>query len=117
MKRSIHWLPILFGTFTPLVLSACPTILQPTYPAPSLATGWSAQLIAKDLTKPRTILFDTNGGLLILQQGVGIARIKWSDDGSTCLQDPVQTVVVSLTVVSTMLSIAVMVDSFEVMIC
>lgn len=118
MKRSIHRFPLLFGTFTPLVLSACPTILQPAYPAPSLAIGWSAQLIAKDLTKPRTVLFDTSGGLLILQQGVGIARIKWSDDGSTCLQDPVQTIVVSLTVVSPIFPLQVGVfDSLEVVIC
>ncbi|ESZ98934.1 hypothetical protein SBOR_0690 [Sclerotinia borealis F-4128] len=100
MKLSVSKLALLLGIFTSSVLSVCPTILQPAYPAPSLATGWSAQLIAGNLTKPRTILFDTNGALLILQQGVGIAHIKWTDDGSTCLQNPVQTVVVSSTVLN-----------------
>ncbi|KAJ8070057.1 hypothetical protein OCU04_000455 [Sclerotinia nivalis] len=99
MKFSINWLVPFLGTWIASVQSTCPTILEPAYPAPSLAAGWSAQLIAQGLTKPRTILFDTSGGLLILQQGVGIAHIKWTDDGSTCLQNPVQTIVVSSTVV------------------
>ncbi|CAD6448336.1 cc94c2f2-758e-4046-afb1-fbad1bacdc5a [Sclerotinia trifoliorum] len=99
MKLSINWLVFLLGSWFASVQSICPTILEPAYPAPSLAAGWSAQLIAQGLTKPRTILFDTNGGLLILQQGFGIAHIKWTDNGSTCLQNPVQTIVVSSTVV------------------
>lgn len=37
----------------------------------------------RDLTKPPTILFDTIGGLPILQQGVGIARTKCLDDRRT----------------------------------
>ncbi|APA06753.1 hypothetical protein SS1G_04639 [Sclerotinia sclerotiorum 1980 UF-70] len=101
MKLSIDWLALFLGSWITSVQSMCPTILEPAYPAPSLAAGWSAQLIAQGLSRPRTILFDTNGGLLILQQGVGIAHIKWTDDGSTCLQNPVQTIVVGSTVVLT----------------
>lgn len=104
MQLLVSDLAVLLGTLMSTALSACPTTLQPAYPAPSLAAGWSAQLIAVDLTKPRTILFDTSGGLLILQQGAGIARIKWTDDGSACLQNPVQTIVVSSTVVCLFIS-------------
>ena len=56
--------------------SNCAHALQPSYPAPSLAPGYTAQLIAVNLTKPRGIIFDTDGRLLVVQQQVGITRLR-----------------------------------------
>ncbi|KAK2597640.1 hypothetical protein N8I77_012417 [Diaporthe amygdali] len=65
--------------------SACPTILTPSYEAPVVGSGWTAQLIAKGLTKPRSLIFDQNGALLVVQQGSGIVRMTFTDNGGTCL--------------------------------
>lgn len=63
----------------------CQTILAPTYTPPSVASGWTAQLIANGLKKPRSIQFDTAGALLVADAGVGIRRITFTDNGGTCL--------------------------------
>lgn len=65
--------------------TACPTILTPAYSAPVVGAGWTAQLVAQNLTKPRSILFDGDGALLVVQQGVGILRVRFDDYGATCL--------------------------------
>lgn len=64
---------------------ACPTVLKPSYEAPVVGSGWTAQLIATDLKKPRGITFDQNGALLVVQQGSGIVRLALTDNGGTCL--------------------------------
>lgn len=64
---------------------ACPTVLTPSYEAPVVGSGWTAQLIATDLNKPRSITFDQNGALLVVQQGSGIVRLTLTDNGGTCL--------------------------------
>ncbi|KAI3395227.1 hypothetical protein diail_1653 [Diaporthe ilicicola] len=64
---------------------ACPTVLTPSYRAPVVGSGWTAQLIATGLTKPRSITFDQNGALLVVQQGSGIVRMTLTDNGGTCL--------------------------------
>jgi glucose/arabinose dehydrogenase len=64
---------------------ACPTVLTPSYDAPVVGSGWTAQLIATGLDKPRGITFDQNGALLAVQQGSGIVRMTLTDDGGTCL--------------------------------
>ncbi|KAK8097893.1 uncharacterized protein PG998_013379 [Apiospora kogelbergensis] len=63
----------------------CPTVLTPSYQAPVVGSGWTAQLIAKDLKKPRSIVFDTQGHLLVVEQGSGIRRLTFDDKGGTCL--------------------------------
>lgn len=64
---------------------ACPTILTPSYSAPVVGSGWTAQIVANGLTKPRGLVFDANGALLVVQQGVGILRMTFVDNGGTCL--------------------------------
>lgn len=64
---------------------ACPTILTPPYEAPVIGSGWTAQLIATNLTMPRGIIFDQSGALLVVQQGSGIVRMTFTDYGGTCL--------------------------------
>ncbi len=59
--------------------------LKPSYPAPVLTDGWQAQLVAEGLESPRSVLFDSSGNLLVVQQGAGIVHLQFDDGGSTCL--------------------------------
>ncbi|KAK5157204.1 hypothetical protein LTR04_005480 [Oleoguttula sp. CCFEE 6159] len=65
--------------------SACSTSITPSYAAPSVAAGYEARLIATNLTKPRSVLFDANGNLLVVQQGKGIVSLNLTDNGGACL--------------------------------
>ena len=58
---------------------SCASALQPSYPAPSLAPGYKAQLIARNLTKPRGLIVDSDGQLLVVQQQVGITSLRIQD--------------------------------------
>ncbi|KUI57288.1 L-sorbosone dehydrogenase [Cytospora mali] len=42
-------------------------------------------------TKPRSLTFDSSGALLVLDSGVGVKRLSFTDNGGTCLvpNDPV----------------------------
>lgn len=60
--------------------------LKPSYPAPVVSNGWSAQLVAQNLTSPRGIIFDSAGNLLVVQQGAGIVHLALNDGGTTCLE-------------------------------
>ena len=81
--------------------SACATALAPGYSAPVAAKGWKAQLIATNLTKPRSIKFDSNGGLLVLEAGVGLRHLTFDDNGGTCLSVKSSTSVIADEEVST----------------
>ena len=59
--------------------------MTPPYPAPSLAPGFEAQLVATNLTKPRGIMFDSAGRLLVVQSGYGLTSIQLVDGGGDCL--------------------------------
>ncbi|KAM3421495.1 hypothetical protein BST61_g1887 [Cercospora zeina] len=60
------------------------TISASGYPAPSLASGWRAHIIANDLEKPRSLKRDINGHLLVADQGVGITRLTFEGE-APCL--------------------------------
>ncbi|KAK3945536.1 putative glucose sorbosone dehydrogenase [Diplogelasinospora grovesii] len=64
----------------------CPNVLTPSYPAPVVGDGYAAQLIVSGLSKPRGIIFDSNGALLVVQAGTGILHLSLDDHGGTCLQ-------------------------------
>ena len=74
----------------------CPNGLKPSYPAPVVANGWSAQIVAVGLTSPRGIIFDSEGAMLIVEQRRGIRRIRFTGDG-TCLSVADNQVLVSNT--------------------
>ena len=63
--------------------SLCPSELKPNYSAPALAPGYRAQLIAKNLTKPRGLVFDKDGTLLVIEQQAGITSL--TVEGDDCL--------------------------------
>lgn len=81
------------------VRAACPD-LKASYPAPKLADGWEATLVANDLKAPRGIVFDSEGGLLVVDKGVGIIRYEFDDGGSGCLDVSKRTQLVNYTGVS-----------------
>lgn len=54
------------------------------YPAPSLAAGWSAHVIANDFTKPRTLKLDSEGHMLVVDQDEengGVYRLTFEGEG------------------------------------
>ncbi|KAK4034836.1 L-sorbosone dehydrogenase [Parachaetomium inaequale] len=63
----------------------CPSVLVPSYSAPVVTSGWQAQLVAGGLTKPRSMVFDSTGALLVVESGKGISRHSFTDHGGTCL--------------------------------
>ena len=66
-------------------LAACDAVLEPSQQVPELAPGWAGQLVVNGLTKPRSIVFDSDGRLLVLDSGVGVRRLELEDNGGTCL--------------------------------
>ena len=66
--------------------SSCSTTLTPTNSIkPSVASGYTAALVATGLTKPRSIEFDSSGNLLVVQAGAGIESLQLQDAGGTCI--------------------------------
>lgn len=74
--------------------------LRPEYAAPVMADGWQSRLIATGLSRPRSIIFDTEGALLVVEQGGGIKHLKLADGNGTCLSVQSQTDLVNNTAVS-----------------
>lgn len=65
--------------------SACSASLTASYPAPSLASGYQAQLVANRLRRPRSIIFDSEGNLLVVEAGRGITGLTFQESGNGCL--------------------------------
>ena len=74
----VFWTALLQSSF------AANCNLKPSYPAPIVANGWQAQLVAQGLKSPRSIVFDSNGGLLVVQQGNGIVHLQLTGGGGAC---------------------------------
>ncbi|RSL61128.1 hypothetical protein CEP54_006374 [Fusarium duplospermum] len=60
--------------------------LETSYEAPVAADGWSYRLVASELSRPRGILFDTEGALIVVDTGVGLVHLELEDQGRTCLR-------------------------------
>lgn len=71
--------------WTAIAQTSCSVTLTASYPTPSVAAGFSARLIANGLTTPRGIIFDSQGHLLVVEQGSGIVALSLTDDGGDCL--------------------------------
>ena len=81
--------------------SSCPGALTPSYAQPVFAAGWQGNLIANGLKAPRGLQLDTLGNLLVVQQGVGIVHLQFTDNGGTCLTLAKQTTLITSSDVST----------------
>jgi len=64
---------------------AAPSLTYAGYPAPSVAPGYAARLVANGLQSPRSIVFDSKGRLLVVQQGLGIQALTFDDGGGECV--------------------------------
>jgi glucose/arabinose dehydrogenase len=82
------------------IATTCPVSLKASYPTPIVADGWEAQLIVQGLKAPRSVLFDSNGGLLVVQQAAGVVHLQLTDNGSTCLEVSKTTYLINSTLVS-----------------
>jgi glucose/arabinose dehydrogenase len=60
--------------------------LETSYPAPVTADNWNYSIIANELRRPRGILFDSDGALIVIDSGNGIIHFELEDKGGTCLQ-------------------------------
>ena len=80
--------------------SSCSATLTASYPAPSVALGYTARLIANNLTRPRSIHFDIAGHLLVVEGGRGISALTLTDGGGSCLSVANKESVVADTAVS-----------------
>lgn len=61
--------------------SACalPSSAPTSQAALDVADGWLARVVAAELEEPRGIIFDDEGNLLVVQQGVGIVGLDFGD--------------------------------------
>lgn len=74
--------------------------LEPGYAAPVMADGWESRLIVNGLRRPRSILFDTEGALLVVEQQTGIRHLRLADGNGTCLSVQDETTLVQDSAVS-----------------
>jgi glucose/arabinose dehydrogenase len=65
--------------------TSCSSTIAPRH-APSVAPGYSVQVVASGLKDPRGIIFDSQGHLLVVQQGYGISVLNLTDDGGACVR-------------------------------
>ena len=61
--------------------SACQSSIAPQHAAPSVLPGFRAEVVANGLRDPRGIMFDSAGGLLVVEQAHGISRLRLTGDG------------------------------------
>lgn len=73
----------------------CSSTLRPQYSNPVVAGGWSFRLVANGFTRPRGIVFDQSGALLVVDSRVGVVRLTLTDDGGTCLSVKNKTIVIN----------------------
>lgn len=73
--------------------ASCSTSVAAKYPAPSVAPGYQARLVASNLTKPRGLTFDSQGHLLVVEQQSGVVALTLHDDGGTCVTEASRKVV------------------------
>ncbi|KAH7114457.1 soluble quino protein glucose/sorbosone dehydrogenase [Dendryphion nanum] len=72
---------------THVLAQNCPS-LSASYAAPSLASGYEARLVAQNLNKPRGLLFDNKGNLLVIEREKGISAFTVeSTDACVSLKD------------------------------
>ena len=101
LQNNLHISLALFTILLKAAIAAtCSSTLKASYPAPIVADGWDAQLIVQGLKAPRGVLFDSNGGLLVVDQGAGVVHLQFTDNGSACLTVSKTTYLINSTLVS-----------------
>ncbi|KAH7177180.1 soluble quino protein glucose/sorbosone dehydrogenase [Fusarium sp. MPI-SDFR-AT-0072] len=82
---------LLLATITLLIVIASAQqcnfkTLKTSYPEPVTEDRWNYSIIANELRRPRGILFDSEGALIVIDSGNGIIHFELDDEGGTCLQ-------------------------------
>lgn len=99
-KFTAVMLPSLFfwlsGTSVQAEASTCPAPVPASYPAPVVRNGFEARLVATGLKKPRGVIVDSKGRLLVVEAGKGITHLTIKDDGWPCLSVEKTTTIVSM---------------------
>lgn len=88
-----HYISVAQAQASSSAPSCTSTITPQNSAAPSVAPGWQAAVVAKNLTSPRGIKFDSQGGLLVVEQEKGIVRLTFGGEGA-CVQGNGSTVVI-----------------------
>jgi hypothetical protein len=79
---------------TPLAPKDCPAVTgSPKYAPPIVAKGFTARVVMNNLTRPRSITFDSEGNMLVLQNRVEITAFTMSSDGGCIKATKKRTVV------------------------
>ncbi|KAK3401946.1 hypothetical protein B0T20DRAFT_346317 [Sordaria brevicollis] len=79
-----------------IAASTCPAPEPAGYPAPVVRDGYEARLVATGLKKPRSVIIDSKGGLLVVEAGKGITHLTIKNDGWPCLSVEKTTSLVSM---------------------
>lgn len=87
MKNSATIAAVALPLLTYAQTQSCSSTLSAGYPAPSVADGYVARLVANSLTSPRGIKFDSSGALLVVEQEVGITAITFNDPDDGCISE------------------------------
>jgi hypothetical protein len=83
----------------PLAPNDCPAITgSPKYAAPIVGKGFTARVVVNGLTRPRSIVFDKEGNMLVLQNRVEITGFNMKNDNG-CVKATGKTTVVKAAVV------------------
>jgi len=61
--------------------AACASPIAPQNGAPSVAPGFRVEVVANGLRDPRGIIFDREGGLLVVEQEHGVSRLSMTGNG------------------------------------
>ena len=76
------WSVVVLSVNAQTTASACSSSIAPQHAAPSVAPGFKVQVVANGLRDPRGIMFDREGGLLVVEQGHGVSRLRLGGEGS-----------------------------------
>lgn len=66
--------------------SSCSSTIAPQHAQPSVAPGWQVHVVASGLRDPRGLIFDSEGGLLVVEQGRGVSRLRMTGDEGACVR-------------------------------
>jgi hypothetical protein len=59
----------------------CPAVAGPKYAQPIVAKGFTARVVISNLTRPRGMIFDTEGNLLVVQNRKEVTAFHMATDG------------------------------------
>lgn len=80
LRRCIAAAIALLLTTTVEAQAASGAVTSNALPTPSVAPGYKAQVVARDLETPRGIIHDSTDRLLTVQRGVGVVGIIFKEN-------------------------------------